>query len=196
MSPRLRRWLVRIHLLLGLAVAPYLLIYGVSTWLLNRDGVPETGPVRTREAAIDVPLGEDPVAGAEAVRAALGLAGHLPPWRVETHGEGALSFAVNRPGRLYEVHYAPASGRARVEARSTGLVGVVKGLHGLNVLPGSRWARSWALYTELSVVGLAVLVASGLWLDARRWRRRSRAALGLVAAGAGYAAAVVWLAAP
>ncbi len=196
MSPRLRRVLLSLHLYLGLLMAPYLLVYGVSTWLLNRDGPAEdAAPAHTWSAAVDVTPAPDDRATAERVRDALGLFGHVPPWRVEA-GEDALRFVVSRPGRLYHLRYAPAEGRVEVETLDKGLGAVLKGLHGLHVLPGSRWVASWALYTELSVVALGLMVVSGLWLDARRWRRRPGAALGLAAAIACTGLLAGWMVAP
>ncbi len=194
MSPRWRRRWVVWHLTVGALLAPYALVYGVSSLLLSH---PDWAPAGRREwrEPLAVPAAETSEARAVAARDALGWVGHVPPWRVETEPDGRLRFRVVRPGRVYDAEWDPAAQEVHVRLRDGGLLGVVTGLHGLHALPGSFWGPAWGLYTQLSFVGFPFLVASGVLLEGARWRRRPGWAWLAGAACLGILVLAGWLAA-
>lgn len=171
MSPRWRRSWISWHLTVGVLLAPYALVYGVSSLLLSHPDWAPAGSHEWREP-LDVPPAATPELRAIAARDALGLVGEVPPWRVESEADGRLRFRVVRPGRVYDAEWSPQGREARVQVRDGRLPGVIAGLHGLHALPGSVWGATWGLYTNLSLIGFPFLIVSGALLDLPRWRRR------------------------
>ena len=196
----MRRRLIAIHLYLGLLLAPYLVIYGVSSIAFNHGVVPRWQVVGTRsvalgpalEAAGGVPgeAGGDPAQRARALRDALGLVGRVPPSRVEEPEPGLLHFVVQRPGREDRVSHRAGEEAASVEARSRGLLGVLMGLHGFQGVEGSRLAPLWSAYAGLSIWALGLFALSGLWLRLSR-PGTGRAAL-LLGSGSAALVALAW----
>jgi len=181
------------HLTLGLLLAPYALVYGVSSLLLSH---PTWAPARNRTwtARIEVPPAATSELRAVGARDALGLIGSVPPWRIEDDVDGSLRFRVVRPGRVYDAAWDPKTGEAEVKVRDGRLPGIVAGLHGLHALPGSGWGVAWGAYTQLSLAGFPFLILSGLLLDGARWRKRPAGAWITLGALLAVCALAGWLA--
>ncbi len=177
----MRRWLLDLHLYLGLLCLPYLVVFGVSSILLNHGLHSETHSNWQREIA--QPAAGSPGEQAAAVRDALGLSGSVLAHTVKRDAAGTLRFKAIRPGRSYQVELA-ASGLARVQEANGGVTGMLRDLHGLHDTQSSRWSLSWALYTELATAVLLFSIASGVILI---WPRRRERALGFGAGALGLA---------
>lgn len=192
MSPRSRQRWITWHLTVGALLAPYALVYGVSSLLLSH---PDWAPARRVEwrEIVEVPPAATLQLRAVAARDALGLVGSVPPWRVEGEIDGRLRFRVVRPGRVYDAEWDPRTREARVRVRDGRLPGVVAGLHGLHALPGSFWGATWGAYTQLSLLGFPFLIVSGILMEGARWRRRPLGAWIAIAATLAVCVLAGWL---
>ncbi len=187
----MRRWLLDLHLYLGLFCLPYVLVFGISSLLLNH-GIERAS--KSEWTAEIPPLGEgEPAAQAAAALRALDLSANALPHTVKRGESGELSFRALRPGRSYQVAVAP-TGSVAVSERDFGVLGVIAALHGASDEDGSAWAFGWSLYTELTTGMLLFSIASGVYLFLPRPTGRALglgvAALGLVVCGA--VAAGIW----
>ena len=192
MRKRLAKGLLDLHLYLGLLSAPYLVVYGVSAIAFNHGWEGTPGKTTSWEAAVaDIPASADDASRADALRGMLGLEGRIPPRSVKGLDDG-LRFDVLRPGRSFRVHLAQGERWAHVEETHTGLLDVLRGIHGSWGIEGSTLGTVWRVYTEYSVWALVFSVVSGvlLWSQRGDW-------LGwafLIAGGAAFTAlsAAVW----
>jgi hypothetical protein len=187
----MRRWLLDIHLYLGLFCLPYVVVFGVSSLLMNHD-VARTS--RSEWTAQIAPLAPGEL-GAQAAAAldALDLVANALPHTLARGEAGELAFRAIRPGRTYQVA-VDAAGVVTVSERNEGVLGVLRGLHGASDPRLSLWSFGWAVYTELTTAMLVFSLASGLYLFVPRPSGRALG-LGLGALGVavcGAAAAVIW----
>jgi hypothetical protein len=188
----MRRWLLDLHLYLGLACLPYVVVFGVSSILLNHGGL---GRVSTERWSAELAALTDapPDEQASEVASELGLRGSVLRHTVKRTRVGGVAFKLLRPGRTYQVTVAP-DGAARVVAADSGVAGILRGLHGASDAQHSLWSAGWALYTEIATATLLFSIASGVLLVLPRAGERllglGAAALGLVAVIA--LAAVIW----
>jgi hypothetical protein len=185
----MRRWLFDLHLYLGLLCLPYLVVFGVSSILLNHDLRNETTTEWQREIA--APSAESDTAQSAATLEALALTGSVLAHTVKRDEAGGLHFEASRPGRRYQVELL-ASGQARVRESRGGVLGISRGLHGHRDTQSSLWSLSWALYTELATAVLLFSIASGVVLI---WPRRGERAFGLGFGALGLAAVALMAAA-
>jgi len=183
----MRRWLLDLHLYLGLFCLPYVIVFGISSILLNHQVLPET----KHEWQVQVaPLGgERPILEADRVWAALDRSGRVLNHTVK-RGDAQLRFQAIRPGRSYQVA-ASSGGQVNVVESKYGVLGALRDLHGLSDTKSSRWLLGWSLYTELTAVTLVASIASGAILMLRRVSGRSR---GLWAGGVGIVLAAALIA--
>ena len=158
----MKKLLLDIHLYLGLICAAYMVIYGISTMAFNHGW--RSDPVEhTWNATIVVPDGlEGEVLGA-AIRDSLGLIGWIPPWRAVRKTEQGVRFSLNRPGRVYDVRLESESGEVQITESNRGLLSIIVSLHGLSRIPGSTWAPSWRVYTEISIWSMIFAAISGVY---------------------------------
>ena len=172
----MRKWVLRIHLYLGLLCSPYLIVFGVSSLNFNHP-FDFTKPAENRvtwERSLQLPeVSADNEAESEAVRDALGLMGWTLPWETRRDvGTGDLHFGLARPGKHYTIHVLRESERVRVEERREGYWTVLRHIHGNKGVPGSRLMSAWAGYTELCTLFVLFAAVSGVYLFAARKRER------------------------
>jgi hypothetical protein len=181
----MRRWLLDLHLYLGLLCLPYVVVFGVSSILMNHRIQFTT---KSEWQARVAPLGaEAPEVEADRVWHALDRSGKVKRSTVKLGGEAELRFEANRPGRRYQV-VASSGGRVSVVETHRGVVGMLKMLHGFYDTRASLWFLGWTVYTELTTVALVGSILSGAILALQRASSRSLAlwtgGLGVAAAGA------------
>lgn len=182
----MRRWLLDLHLYLGLVCLPYTVLLGVSSLLLNHDV--ERSASSHWEQPVTAALAGDDASQATALRDALGLRGDVLAHTLARTADGTLRFQVMGPGREHKIALG-ADGVARVDETDHGVIGVLRGLHGRRGLAGAEaWGASWGLYTDLTTFSLLFAIGTGLVLF---WPRRAERWLGAGAAGLGMVVAAL-----
>ena len=184
----MRKWVLRIHLYLGLICSSYLILFGVSSLNFNHPFAftkpAEERVTWERELALP-PVSSDDAIESDAVRDALRLVGWTIPWEMTRDAvTGDLHFGLARPGKHYAIHVRRAEGRVSVKERREGYWPVLRGLHGLHGVPRAPVATVWGWYTELCTAFVLFAAASGVYLFAARKRERwiGFAVLGLAVA--------------
>lgn len=187
----MRRWMLDLHLYLGLLCLPYVVVLGASAFLFVNELRLTTSTRETRHVA--ALQGGDAMQDALRVQRELGLRGILRADNVRRTERGGLWMRWHRPGRGYEARVA-ADGSAEVATENATVFGVLTALHGSTAHWGSWWADGWALYTELATWALGFSIASGSWLAFSRLSGRglALAALGLGTVISLAVVSVVW----
>ena len=185
--PRGYRTVRSLHLYLGLFLSPFLLVFAVSTLVLNHRLIPSPEDSSTTiQLQLDDAL--EPPAQARAVVAQLGLVGELRGAR-RVPATGDLRFAVTRPGEAVRVKVT-SGGEATLDIARRGLMGAMIDLH-FNPGPHrprgqTNWLYSklWNLLTDATVYGVLFLTLSGVYLwTALRAERRIGMIMLLLGAG-------------
>ena len=174
----MRKWVLRLHLYLGLLCSGYLIVFGVSSLNFNHPfefTKPGTEKATWERTIALPPASSDNTAESEAVRDALGLIGWTLPWETRREANGDLRFGLARPGKHYLIHVLRGDGIVRVEERHEGYWTVVRHIHGNKGVPGSRLMSVWGAYTELCTFVVLFAAGSGVYLFATR-RKDRRAA--------------------
>ena len=161
--PMVKKILLDIHIYLSLLCAGYMVIYGVSGLAFNHHIRPAESDGIVWETTIDVPTADKDQVLAEAVRDRLELMGWVPFWWLSHPQPDEFVFFINRPAREYRVRLNQLTGHVGVSETSRGVLGAIIGLHGLQSMPNSRWAATWAVYTEISIWAVVFSVVSGIW---------------------------------
>lgn len=176
-----------LHLCTGLFLSPFVLVFALSTVLLNHAWVPweaQAGAeVRTVRLDGRPPAEADRLATARWIAERAGVAGEIE--NVFLDGD-AVRVPVALPGAQIEIHADLAAGTARVERRATSLWDRLIYLHRS---PGPHLAgfrgnwvftRVWRALADATVALLLFSGASGiyLWLLVRAQRRTGLACLG------------------
>jgi hypothetical protein len=180
----MRHWVLRIHLYLGLLCSSYLILFGVSSLNFNHPFAftnPGTGTVSWERSIELPPAAGDTSEEAKSVQAALGLSGWTLPWETRREANGDLRFGLSRPGKHYTIRVLRQARSVQVEEQRKGYWTVVRELHGLMQVPGSRLAAAWGWYTDLCTWVVVFAAVSGVYLFTarRRERRVGWAVLGL-----------------
>lgn len=193
MGRSLRAWLRDLHLYVGLAASPFVLVYAISTIALNhpRGLVPaETAPT-VRTTAVSLPDAEDAdslALGREVLRQT-GVVGEIMFVRRETE-ERRLEIPVQHAGETTTIKVDLAAGRAVIERRPASLIASLihfhkmPGPHVVAMRGNSLPIALWRWVADAAVCAILFLAATGLylWLALRAERR-----LGLACLGAGAA---------
>ena len=156
------RYLRNTHLYLGLFCCLFLMMYGISSvqmahnrWFSSR---PKVAEVHFSLA----PQATDARIVARELIDRYGLRGELGPARVTA---AKLSFNLTRPGTVYQVDYAPASGDTMVRDNHAGFIGMLNRLHHVNGLWHDYWlVNLWGGFVALVSVALIVLGITGIYL--------------------------------
>jgi len=184
------RWWRNLHLLVGLAVTPFALMYGVSALqMAHPDWIPAAS-TETRRSVVVSLSGDDPAAWAATVREQAGLRGALSSVRRTSEG---VEFRVVRPGTTAEVRLDPVAGRAEVSERVAGFAGLLTATHHLSGWHAHLPTALLALTLTGVSVGMVVLGISGLFLGYKLLAERRMGWIVLLlglAYGAGLLAAV------
>ncbi len=175
----MRKWILDLHLYLGLLCAPYLVVYGVSAIAFNHDI--KGGSSTSQWSAVVVAEGGTDLERAEEVRDALGLVGWTPERSVIRTDDALLRFRVQNPGRDYLIEWDDATGSTEVDETRSSWIAILRGIHGMRDLEGSVLGPVWYVYTEVSSWALAFAALSGIYL----WLPRRSAALGTATVVAG-----------
>ncbi len=183
LSRRIYQWIRGGHLYLGIFICPFILVYAVSTLLLNHSIRPT--PEQSDTEIIPLDLSEN-LQGEALVKSVLGqlsISG-------EVAGRGQIrnqktTIRVQRPGRVKIITVDLEQQQASVIERSTGILGALNFLHfnpGLHRTPNWIITKFWGWIADAVVYLTLFLTLSGIYLWALIKSERKR---GWIALGAG-----------
>ena len=182
----------RIHLYLALFLAPWILMYTVSTFVMNHRALfhgPAPAPAPQFEAEREMVYPGEMPEGATPKQVALQLLATLD--MDGAHSVASASTAqrvvINRqhPVSPRRITYTAADKRVVIEKMVFSGAGFLERMHRRrgfqqNYVLDDLWAGS----VDLTIVGLFLLALSGIWMW---WTLRAARALGAVALAAGFA---------
>jgi hypothetical protein len=156
------RYLRNTHLYLGLFCCLYLLMYGVSsvqmahnTWFSSRPAVTET------HVAL-APQTTDARRVARELMDGYGLRGEVGRPRVTPD---QISFTIVRPGTVYQIDYAPATGNTRIRDNHAGFMGMLNRIHHAKGLWHDYWVmNAWGGFVAVVSAALFLIGATGIYL--------------------------------
>jgi hypothetical protein len=189
------RYLRNTHLFLGLFCCLYLLMYGVSavqmahnTWFTSRPAVTETHVALPPHATDARPIARQ-LMDRYGLR---GEAGSARAFRLE--GAAHLSFNIVRPGTVYQIDYAPATGDTRIRDNHAGFIGMLNRIHHAGGLWHDYWLlNAWGAMVATVSAALIVLGGTGIYLWFKLHQERVVGAI-LLAVSLGYSLTLMVLA--
>ncbi len=186
------RLLRQVHLYLALILAPWILMYGISTAVMNhRVQLQEVygGPLPALEFEREAAFEMAPAAGASAkemgaqVLAALGMEG---AFNANTRkADGALVINRMDPMTPRRVTVVPGSGKAVIEKIPWDSRAYLERMHRRRGYQHDYWLEdAWAVSVDVFIAAVVLWALSGLWMwwELRKTRAWGWAALVLGAA--------------
>src|SRR5947207_6482906 len=130
------RFLRNSHLFLGVFSCLFLLMYGISSVQMSHNSWFQSRPAVTTTQYSLSPNAADARAVARELMDAHKLRGEVTQVRATP---GSLAFSITRPGTVYQVEYATATGAARVRDNRAGFIGMLNRLHHVNGMRHDYW---------------------------------------------------------
>ncbi len=182
LSTRLYLWTRQLHLYLGLFVCPFILVFAISTMLLDHSWRPKPREQKTT-VPVQIPEGLERKQRIESILQQLDLTG-------EIIGRGnvrnnKMVFRVARPGKTRIITVDMVNKTAQIVERSRGLLGTLIYLHfnpGPHKLPNWFFTKVWGMVADTAVYVTLFLSISGIYMWAVIKAERK---IGLVLLGAG-----------
>ena len=162
---KLNRWTRDLHLYFGLFVCPFLLIFAITTILLNHGVRPE---VESEKSATTVNLDGVPEEElADSVLRQLDLSGETFARVLEE--QNRLNLSVARPADNHFVRVDLETGAVQIERRVRNLTGVLIYLHfnpGPHKVKGVNWifSKLWGWSVDVVICLVLFLTLSGVYL--------------------------------
>jgi hypothetical protein len=186
----LRGWMRDLHLYVGIAASPLVIVYALSTLVLNHPNWPWGAPRPVADRSVAVTLGDTSHAsslrlGREVLRQA-GVSGEIMFVRREP-AKNRLEIPVQRPGDKITIEVDLAGGRAIVKHERTSFWSRLVFLH---KMPGphvvdlrGNWlpVALWRWFADATALGVLFLTATGVYLWAALRAERRTGLLCLVA---------------
>jgi hypothetical protein len=151
------------HLLVGLALFAFLLMYGVSSVQMAHNRWFTLKPATT-ESRVTLPAGlaENPRAVARRLMDEYGVRGELNQIRKTETG---CNLRIVRPGTVYEIAYSAPTGEAQIRKHIAGFMGLLNRLHHV----GGLWheyalINVWGALVGVVSLGLFVMGLTGIYL--------------------------------
>jgi hypothetical protein len=173
MTNRLYSWTRDLHLYVGLFSSPFVLLFAISTLLLNhRSTVPTRAATATpaqTNVAIEVPEGDGTLEQAKAILRQLNVTGEIDHVRHNPRDQ-RLVIPVSKPGEIITITVDLRAKTAAVERQARGLAAALVYLHKKpgphNVKFRGNWTYMgwWATAVDVIIYGVLFLTASGLYL--------------------------------
>lgn len=172
----LYRWTRDLHLYLGLYLCPFVLVFAISTILLNHAWKP--GAVTPRRsvfkelvvpAELERAQGMDRVREARKILAQVGVSGEIDFIRAIPR-ENLIVIPVMKPGEETTIRLNVLSREAVVEVRETGIGEALvylhrsPGPHNVNVRGNWGYMRAWRWLADATVYLVLFLSVSGVYL--------------------------------
>jgi hypothetical protein len=167
-------WVRDLHLYVGLFVSPFVLIFAISTLLLNHNWSPGSTKnpeetVQRRPITVRVPEGLSTIDQARQLMDQAGVSGEIGFVR-RLAKENRLSISVMKPGHEAKIEVDLQSNTVTVEEHQTGfweaLVYLHKspGPHNANIRGNWSYTRIWKGLADSAVYSILFLSASGIFL--------------------------------
>lgn len=179
------QWTRSAHLYLGIFICPFLLVYAISTILLNHSVRPTPQQSDPEVVPLNLTEGQTGEALVENVLTQLKLSGEIAGRGMVRNGKTVIR--VQRPGRVKVVTVDLAKSEASLVERNTGLLGALNFLHfnpGLHRTPQWFIIKLWGWIADAVVYFTLFLTLSGIYLWALI---KSERKAGWLAFGAGLA---------
>lgn len=191
-------WMRDLHLYLGLFLCPAILIFAVSTLLLNHPGQPAPATASgdtssTHAVMIDVPEDAGTFDQARSILRQLNVTGEIEYLHHDAKA-GRLLIPVSKPGQTIRVEVDLRARTATVEHHEQGLAAALIYLHKMpgphNASIRGNWVYLvwWSALADIVVYGIGLLTLSGLYLW---WKLKPERTVGWVVLGAGVLSATV-----
>jgi hypothetical protein len=187
-------WTRNVHLYLGLFLSPFVLVFGISTVVLNHPALaPAHAAQALTEVTVEVPPGLEKLEGMERVEALksvmrqAGVSGEIDFVRYMPK-ENRMIVPVLKPGQETTLDLNLATGRVQVKRRNARLRDALVYLHKSpgqhNAAVRGNWVytRLWGWLTDATVYMLLLISISGIYLWAVMKAERK---IGIVLLGAG-----------
>ncbi len=194
MKGRFYQFIRDLHLYFGLFLSPFLLVFALSTMVLNHRLEPDPEVSRST-SSVEFDGDAKPLEQARQVIAQLGMTGEVKGAR-HVAAQNALLFRVSKPGEETRVRVDLDSQEAAVERREGGLWDAMIYLH---ITPGAHssqtrinwiYSKIWSRLTDTVVYLLLFLTFSGIYMWAVLKAERK---VGLVFLGLGAVSLVLVL---
>jgi hypothetical protein len=180
-----RKWfnkiILNLHILSGLFISPFILIYGFGVLTFNNEGLlNRLAPVKRlpeiKTKLDSIPYGKTDLATAKAVCKKLDIVGEvdfISKWK------GHLSFPVNKPGLRTTININTSNDSVSVSRELMGSLRAMSYLHQMpgphneNVRGNSIFLKFWRVLTNAVAYLLLFLTTSGvfLWLILKSERK-------------------------
>ena len=194
MKGRFYQFIRDLHLYFGLFLSPFLLVFALSTIVLNHRLEPDPEISRST-SSVEFDRDAEPQEQARQVIAQLGMKGEVSGARHRA-AENVLLFRVSKPGEETRVRVDLGSQEAAVERRQGGLWDAMIYLH---ITPGAHrsqtrinwiYSKIWSRLTDTIVYLFLFLTFSGIYMWAVLKAERK---VGLVFLGLGAVSLVLVL---
>lgn len=185
MAPMFSRLLRRVHMYLALFLMPWMLMYAVSTIVMNhrREGGPPPGFTRERELPFipNWPAGTEPAGQARLILEAVQLPG---AHRLNASPDGQrLTILRDDPLVPRRITFTPAHQRILIEKQNAGPSFLLERLHRrAGFHHAYPFEDAWATSVDLSILAVVIWSLSGLWLW---WEMKRTRALGALCLASG-----------
>ncbi len=181
-SRLLYRWNRQLHLYLGIVASPLLLIFAITTILLNH-GVTPSPLIQDATVSVVLEEGLEGPALVESVLAQLDLTGEVVGRGQVRNGKTTIRVA--KPGNAKIINVDVESQEAVISDRVFGLMDTLRYLHlnpGPHKSPSWIFSRMWGWVADSTVYITLFLTVTGIYL----WSvLRSEQKAGLIALGSG-----------
>ena len=179
-------WTRDLHYYFGLFLSPYVLLFAVTTILLNHSWKPGPPKVAKSTAQVEFAEGIELRQQGRHVLDQLNLAGEINVTR-RIPRENKLLVAATKPGYRVRVHVDLDTKMAEIEEESRGFLNALVYLHinpGPHRVRGANWffSKVWGWLADTAVYLLFFLSISGIYMWAVIKAERK---IGLILIGAG-----------
>jgi hypothetical protein len=191
MTNRLYSWTRDLHLYVGLFSCPFVLLFAISTFLLNHRSelsTPATTSIPAQKnITIEVPDGDGTLEQAKAILRQLNVTGEIDHVRHNVR-DRRLVIPVSKPGEITTIAVDLRAKTATVDRQARGLGAALVYLHKKpgphNVKFRGNWTYMgwWVPIVDVIVYGVLFLTASGLYLW---WMFKAERTVGSVLLAAG-----------
>jgi hypothetical protein len=166
------------HLLLALFCGFFLLMYGVSSiQMAHNKWFQSKGLATTTKAQLPPSLTDSRAVGRQLMNR-FGFRGELVQVRP---GPKNLRFMIARPGVIYQVNYAIATGDTQMTDNQSTFMFMMNRIHHLAGLDHDYWlTNAWGVFVGIVSVSLIVIGLTGLYLWFKMHRERAIGAVLLV----------------